>query len=343
MRASRATYRAGIIGCGRIASTIQDEFESKPGIQIFPYSHAGGYRASDSVELVAAADPSPERRQAFGARWEIDAVYESVEEMLSAEELDIVSICTPTRFHAETLAAVSDSVRGVLLEKPISITLDEADRMVELARSKKIQVAVDHTRTFDSFYRQAKAVIDDGLIGEVKTMFALWSEGWSGGGSHLFDLIRYLIASRPDWVFCHADDSGAEDSGGSAYLHYENDVRVFVEAPYAGVAPLELDIVGTGGRIRIGTYRMQLFVNDTSRGYPVPAEWPFFGRTVMSSGLTTAINELAGAIAGGPPPASTLEDARAALEIAVALNESAAVSAPVALPITNRAAGVHAY
>ena len=343
MKGSGKTYRAGIIGCGRIASTIQDEFESKPGLQVFPYSHAGGYRASDSVELVAAADPSVERRQAFGERWDIGALYESVEEMLSVEQLDIVSICAPTRYHADTFAAVADSVRGVLLEKPISITLAEADRMVDQARTKNVHVAVDHTRTFDSFYRKAKSLIDEGLIGEVKTIFALWGEGWSGGGSHLFDLIRYLIGSRPDWVFCHADDSGAEDSGGSAYLHYENDVRVFVEAPYAGVAPLELDIVGTRGRIRIGTYRMQLFVNDTSRGYPVPAEWPFFGRTVMSSGLTTSINELAGAIAGGPPPASTLEDARAALEIAVALNESAAVSAPVGLPITNRAAGVHAY
>jgi predicted dehydrogenase len=343
MKGSRTTYRAGIIGCGRIASTIQDEFESKPGIQVFPYSHAGGYRASDSVELVAAADPSAERRQAFGERWEIDALYESVEEMLLAQKLDIVSICTPTRFHADTFAAVAESVRGVLLEKPISITLGEADRMVDLARSKDVHVAVDHTRTFDSFYRQAKTVIDEGLIGEVKTMVALWSEGWSGGGSHLFDLIRYLIESRPDFVFCHADGSGEQDKGGSAYLHYENDVRVFVEAPYAGVAPLELDIVGSAGRIRIGTYRMQLFVNDTSRGYPVPAEWPFFGRMVMSSGLTTAINELAGAIAGGPPPASTLEDARAALEIAVALNESAALLAPVRLPITNRGAGVLAY
>lgn len=343
MTRSGKTYRAAIIGCGRIASSIQDEFESKPGIQIFPYSHAGAYRASDSVELVAAADPSLERRQAFGERWGVDALYESVDELLAAEQLDIVSICAPTRFHADTFAAVAGSVRGVLLEKPVSTTLAEADRMVEQARANNVHVAVDHTRTFDSFHRKAKSVIDEGLIGEVKAIFALWGEGWSGGGSHLFDLIRYLIESRPDWVFCHSDGSDEQDQGGSAYLHYENHVRVFVEAPYAAVAPLEVDIVGTGGRIRIGTYRMQLFVNDSSRGYPVPTEWPFFGRMAMSSGLTTAINELAGAIGGGPPPASTLEDARAALEIAVALNESAARAAPVTLPILDRAAGVSAY
>jgi predicted dehydrogenase len=343
MKGSERQYRAGIIGCGRIASTIQDEFESKPGIQIFPYGHAGSYGASDRAALVAAADPSLERRQAFGERWGIDALYENVEEMLASEQLDIVSICAPTRDHARIFEQVVGSVRAVLLEKPISITLAEADRMVELARSKYVHVAVDHTRTFDSFYRQAKTVIDEGLIGEVKTIFALWGEGWSGGGSHLFDLIRYLTGSRPEWVFCHPDKSGEADSGGSAYLHYENGMNVFVEAPYGGVAPLEVDIVGSGGRLRVGTYRFQLFVNDNSRGYPVPTEWPFFGRMYMSSGLTTAINELVEAIEGGPPPASTLEDARAALEIAVALNDSAARAAPVTLPISNREAGVNAY
>jgi predicted dehydrogenase len=333
-------YRAGIIGCGRIASSIEDEFEGKPGIQIFPYSHAGAYRHSDKVTLVAAADPSPDRLHAFGERWGIGALYASAEEMLAREQLDIVSICAPTSEHARLFEVATRSVRGVLLEKPVSVTLAEADGMIEWAEERDVHVAVDHTRTFDSFYRQAKKTIDDGLIGEIRTIFALWAEGWSGGGSHLFDLIRFLTGSRPDWVFCDGDGSGLPDSGGSAYLHYDNGMRVHVEAPHAGVAPLEIDLIGTSGRIRLGTFRMQLFVNDTSRGYSVPAEWPFFARTYLTSGLTTAVNELAAALEGGPAPASTLEHARDALEIAVALNESAARSAPVKLPAVDRAAGV---
>jgi predicted dehydrogenase len=337
-----APYRAAIIGCGRIASTIQDEFEGRPGLQIFPYSHAGAYRAAGRTELVAAADPSPERRRAFGERWGVEALYESVEELLANEQLDLVSICAPTREHERIFEQVAGAARGVLLEKPISITLDEADRMVERARLGDVRVAVDHTRTFDSWYRRAKSVIDEGLIGEVKSIVAFWAEGWSGGGSHLFDLIRFFTDSEPDWVFCHGDDSGASDPGGSAYLHYRSGVRVFVEAPHGGVAPLEVDVVGTAGRLRIGTFRVQLFVNDTSRGYPVPTEWPFFGRMAMESGLTTAVNELVDAIEGGPQPASTLEHARAALEIAVALNQAAATGGRVDLPVADRTAGVDA-
>jgi myo-inositol 2-dehydrogenase/D-chiro-inositol 1-dehydrogenase len=337
------TYRAAIVGCGRIASTIQDEFEGRPGLQLFPYSHAGAYRACARTELVAAADPSPERRQAFGERWAVDALYESVEELLAHERIDLVSICAPTREHERIFELVAGRVRGVLLEKPVGITLAEADRMVERARAAGVHVAVDHTRTYDSWYRQAKRVLDDGLIGEVRTVFALWAEGWSGGGSHLFDLLRFFTGSEPEWVFCHGDGSGEPDAGGSAYLHYRNGVRAHVEAPVGGVAPLEVDVVGTSGRLRIGTHRAQLFVNDSRLGYPVPAEWPFFGRMEPVSGLEQAVTELAAALDGGPEPASTLEHARSALEIAVALNRSAETGVRVDLPITDRSAGVEAF
>jgi predicted dehydrogenase len=342
MTSAARPYRAGIVGCGRIASTIQDEFEGRPGLQLFPYSHAGAYAAAPRTELVAAADPSPERRSAFGERWGVDGLYGSVEEMLANEQLDLVSICAPTREHERVFDTVAGAVRGVLLEKPISITLSEADRMVERARLADVHVAVDHTRTFDSWYRRAKEVIDEGLIGEVKSVVAFWAEGWSGGGSHLFDLIRFFTGSEPEWVFCHGDGSGASDPGGSAYLHYRNGVRVFVEAPHGGLAPLEVDVVGSDGRLRIGTFGVRLVVNDRRRGYPVPTEWPFFGRMAMESGLTTAVNELVRAIEGGPPPASTLEHARTALEIAVALNESAATGRRVDLPVADRTAGVDA-
>jgi predicted dehydrogenase len=334
--------RAAIVGCGRIASTIQDELEGRPGIQIFPYSHAGAYRAAARTELVAAVDSSPERLQAFGARWGVDRLYRTVDELLAAEEVDLVSICAPTRAHASVFETVVPAVRGVLLEKPIAITLAEADRMIEVARAHGTHVAVDHTRTFDSWYRRAKELIDEGTIGEVQAIFALWAEGWSGGGSHLFDLVRFLVGGRPDWVFCHPDGSGARDPGGSALVHYESGLRLFVEAPRGGLAPLEVDLVGTGGRLRLGTYRMQLYVNDTSRGYAVPAEWPFFGRMEMTSGLTGAVEQLAAAVDGGPAPSSTLEHARDALELAVALNRSAATGAVCRLPISDRDAGVEA-
>ncbi len=61
-------YRAAVIGCGRIADTIEDEIEGTPGWQLLPFSHAGAYQACPRTQLVSAADPNDDRRAAFGRR-----------------------------------------------------------------------------------------------------------------------------------------------------------------------------------------------------------------------------------------------------------------------------------
>src|SRR5688572_4409045 len=110
-------YRVGVIGTGRIASTIQDEIEPSPFTFLLPYSHAGAYAAHPAAEIVAAADPNDERRADFGERWSVDRLYADYRQMLTAEALDIVSVCVPTRAHAEVIAAVASSgVRGVFME-----------------------------------------------------------------------------------------------------------------------------------------------------------------------------------------------------------------------------------
>ena len=123
-------YRAAIIGCGRIASTIEDELRDWPGLQPLPYSHAGAYRAARGVDLVAAAEPDATKLKAFGERWGVSALFEDADEMLKSVKPDIVSICVPTRLHARYLeAACASEVQGIVLEKPVAITLEEAHRM----------------------------------------------------------------------------------------------------------------------------------------------------------------------------------------------------------------------
>src|SRR6478672_3230916 len=96
-------YRVGVIGTGRIASTIQDEVETGPFSFLLPYSHAGAYAAHPATAVVAAAELNQERREAFGQRWSVDRLYADYRQMLVQEDLDIVSICVPTRVHAEVM------------------------------------------------------------------------------------------------------------------------------------------------------------------------------------------------------------------------------------------------
>ena len=68
-------YRAGIIGCGRIASTIEDEFQSKPMTTLLPYTHAGSYMEVPEIDLISASDISEERLKNFSERWSVNAIY----------------------------------------------------------------------------------------------------------------------------------------------------------------------------------------------------------------------------------------------------------------------------
>ena len=141
MAQSGATrYRVGVVGAGRIASTIQDEIEHGPFSFLLPYSHAGAYAANPATEIVAVADVDTERCDAFGERWGVARRYADYAEMLGNESLDIVSVCVPTRAHTAVMEAVAGSgLRGVMLEKPIGQSLREADAMIAACAEGRVR------------------------------------------------------------------------------------------------------------------------------------------------------------------------------------------------------------
>lgn len=331
-----ARYRVGIIGAGRIASTIQDEIETAPFSFLLPYSHAGAYAAHPATEMVAVADTNAERRDAFGERWGVGQRYADYREMLATEDLDIVSICVPTRAHAAVMEAVAASgVRGVFMEKPVAQTLREADAMIAAADRAGMKTAVNHIRTFDPYYRRIRWLIETGAIGNVRSVMAHWHEGMSFGGSHLFDLLRFLLGSEAAWVYGRLDDAqGLFDLGGSGVIGFANGVEVFLNNREGHAAPRELDIVGDAGRIRAGdTLFPELYTKDPASPFGELVRRPFPGSVIGTSPMTVAVGELVRAVESGEKPASDLRDGRANLEIAVAFHLSHRERRPVELPL----------
>jgi predicted dehydrogenase len=334
--ATQPPFRVGVIGAGRIASTIQDEIEHGPFSFLLPYSHAGAYAANAATEIVAVADVNAERRDAFAERWGVARRFADYAEMLETESLDIVSVCVPTRAHAAVMEAVADSgVRGVLMEKPIGQTLREADAMIAAADRAGIKVAVNHVRTFDPYYRRIRWLLETGVIGRVRAVMAHWQEGMSFGGSHLCDLLRYLLAAEAAWVFGRLDaEGGLFDQGGSGLIGFANEVEVFLNNSEGHAAPRELDIVGETGRIRAGdTLFPELYTKDTASPFGELVRRPFPGSVVAHSPMQVVVEELVRAIETGEEPASTLRDGRANLEIVVAFHLSHQERRPVDLPV----------
>ena len=148
-RTDGEVYRVGIIGLGRISSTIDDEVKGHPRVAL-PYAHMACLREVPDVDVVAGADGYAEQRDAFSKKWGLDNLYADFREMLANEQLDY----RHGRHFGETASrdrhGLRDaSVKVIYAEKPIAISLAEADEMAAAAKSKGIVVGVGCTRRWD--------------------------------------------------------------------------------------------------------------------------------------------------------------------------------------------------
>ncbi len=234
---SGRTYRAAVIGCGKMSG-----------------GHADAYKTVAGVELVAGADVFEGARVDFAAKHGVDRMYADAREMLSTEKPDLVSICTWPPLHAELAeVAFAAGVRGVWSEKPMSVHLTEADRMVSAAEAVGAVLIVNHQRRYGDSYRRARKLIGDGAIGDLELITGICGGDALTDGTHLIDMTRFLNNDVPvTSVFGAIDMTPKGDvspdgmgtiefnrtrmryghhveSGSSAMLFFENGVRGYLE------------------------------------------------------------------------------------------------------------------
>ena len=160
-------YRAAIIGCGRIAGSIDDEVREMPGM-LFPYSHAGTYEACDRTTLVAAADVVDDKLAEFCTRWEIPQAYGDYRELIAREQPDIISVTTRPAAHRDIVVfAAEHGVKAIWCEKPLCCSMAEADEMVAAQAKTGKLLAINWPLRWFGNYVEAKRIVDEGVIGTV--------------------------------------------------------------------------------------------------------------------------------------------------------------------------------
>src|SRR5215216_4309528 len=141
--------RVGVIGAGFIGAI-----------------HLGTYADMPEVEVVGVADARPETAAAgaavVGAR-----AYPSYEELVAAEEVDVVDVCLPTTYHRELALRAAREGKHVILEKPIARTLEDAEAVIEAFSDNDSRLFVGHVVRFFPEYARIKAMIDAGDLGIV--------------------------------------------------------------------------------------------------------------------------------------------------------------------------------
>jgi predicted dehydrogenase len=202
-----AKWRVGIVGCGRIASTVEDAGWATPA------SIAGAFAALPECELAAAANRGEEKLAAFGRRWGVSALYRDFHEMLRRERPEIVAIATPPGVHAEIVeAAVAAGARGIFCEKPMALSLAECDSMITACESAGIPLLVNCSRRWCGQHEAVRQLAEAEVLGPLLHLSLHvtgckprpeWEAEHEGpllhDAVHFFDLARFF-AGDAEWV-----------------------------------------------------------------------------------------------------------------------------------------------
>lgn len=179
--------KVAIIGAGQVAEKV----------------HAAYYKSRDELELVAVCDPSMERGEEFRVKNGFQKHYATAEEMFAVEKIDIVSICTPNRFHFDNVMLSLRHGAAVMCEKPPAMSASEAKAMWELADEKKVILAYDFHHRFSSeaqFLKQNVALLGEIYCVKATALRRSGVPGWGTftnkemqGGGPLIDMGIHML------------------------------------------------------------------------------------------------------------------------------------------------------
>ncbi|MBD2844197.1 Gfo/Idh/MocA family oxidoreductase [Paenibacillus sp. IB182496] len=125
------------------------------------------YMLQHGIAFAAACDLDPERVEQAKQDFPNIDTYTSVEELLANDEINLVTVITPHHTHAQLAEQILEAGKHCILEKPMCIHADDAERLVQLARARGLMLSVYHNRRWDGWYLTVKDLIAKGIIGDV--------------------------------------------------------------------------------------------------------------------------------------------------------------------------------
>lgn len=341
-----------IIGCGRIS-----------------HNHFAA-ALENNLNIVAVADILPGAMQEKLAAYDLlDQVkqYQDYKEMLENEDLDLISICTESGKHAQIALDCMDHNINLIVEKPIALSLEDADAMIEKAEQRNLVLCSCHQNRFNKSIAKIREAIDNKRFGKLLHGAAhiRWNRGkqyydqapWRGtwaqdGGAlmnqciHNIDLLRWMMGDDIDEVFAYTDQLEhdyleAEDLG-LAIVKFKNGSYGLIEGT-TNVYPQNLEetlyIFGSEGTVKAGGKSVNIieewmFKDGLDEPEKVKEEYHENPPNVYGFGHNPLFADVIEAIKENREPYIDGHEGRNALELVLAIYQSAATGKPVKLPLT---------
>jgi predicted dehydrogenase len=322
------------------------------------------YRIAEA-QLVAIVDANEAMARERAAELDVQSTFDSIESALSKVDFDAVCIATPTFTHASIVIAAALARKHILCEKPMALTLDEADTMIAAARQADVVLQIGFMRRFDPAFRAAKERIEAGAIGDPIVVRTLtrgpglpprWAcdPATSIGmlaevNSHDFDTLRWLSGSEFTRVYAEAATFKAPELKAEFPSFYDTAV-VTARMDNGALGVLDgccpvgygydarAEVLGTAGMLFIGELREHALVRCTREDGVVTKQFRAWAKR-FEAGYLAEDEHFINCIRTGETPLVTGEDGRQALEGVLAATRSIQTGAPVSLPLTESAGG----
>lgn len=321
---SEATYRAVVVGCGRVGLAWERPEEPQPK----PATHAGAFGRHPRVELAAVADLKPEALALARGLFPGVATFTDYRELLADVRPEIVAVATHEDAHLEIVEACAGlGVRAVVCEKPIARAVEDARRMIDVCARAGVLLFVNHTRRFDPAVRRVRDELAAGAIGQVVQATCYYTNGLFNTGTHLVDLLRFLLDSDVRWVLAVGNAQGAVprgDVGVDALIEFASGARAALQClDRDDYRIFDVHLYGRAGTLALTRSSYQV---AWTRLTPPPRELDFDGQTrkgCARSFMESMAAHVVDCLDGRDRPISRGEDGLAALETLHALRVSA--------------------
>jgi predicted dehydrogenase len=323
----------------------------------------------NNIELVALCDLIPDKIDAAITQFRLSEKvhkYTDYQEMLQKEKLDLVAIATESGKHAEIALICIKEGCNLIIEKPIALSLEDADAIIQTAKEKNVLVCACHQNRFNKSIQKMRGAVEAGRFGRLfyGSAHIRWNRGeeyykqapWRGtweqdGGAlmnqciHNIDLLRWMMGNEIIEVFGMTDKQNheyieAEDIG-IALIKFKNGSYGIIEGTvniYPKNLEESLSIFGeTGTAIAAGTSvnRIDVWQFKEESGITVEESEKTNENppTIYGYGHNPLYTDVIDAIQNNREPYVTAEDGRRALELVLAIYKSAAEGKSITFPL----------
>ncbi|MGH9624620.1 MAG: Gfo/Idh/MocA family protein [Bryobacteraceae bacterium] len=255
---TKGKVKVGIIGSGFEADIHAASFQIMP----------------DEAEVVAVASPTPGNAEQLARKYGIERVFLDYREMLKEPDIEMVTITAPNRLHAQMTIDIANAGKHVVCEKPLCMTLAEADEMIDVCKRKGVILGYAEELFFTPKYVKAKEMADQGGFGKIHVVKQsekhfgphsawFWDIQQAGGGAlmdlgcHGIAFCYWFLGRRPIktiyaqlGTYVHKDKTKADDEA-ICIVEFEDDAIGIVECSWAKRGGMfdKTEIYGEGGVI----------------------------------------------------------------------------------------------